>query len=188
LIPTSTDLHLARIYYDVLVDHAVACPGTALRYADVISQAQERHPADEALESAIPISMGRRLDVIARFVADHGLPPLTCLAVNASGKPGRSYKPVHGNWEADMLAVSRHDWSACRDRWDAYVHDGVRKARKLKRRSKEDAAQEYWNYWKNTLGGTIRFSEEEKQGVLAMLREGHTAQEAFQEVADAARQ
>jgi hypothetical protein len=118
---TPTDAHLARIFYSVLIEQARSHPGQSVRYKELLNRAKRAHPNDEVVQSAIPIGIGRRLEVIVQFVRDHHLPPLTCLAVNESGHPGASYRPVNGSWQTDMDSVARYDWSEWQDRWDTHI-------------------------------------------------------------------
>ncbi|MEZ0324286.1 MAG: hypothetical protein ACAH95_00110, partial [Fimbriimonas sp.] len=136
---TPTDAHLARIYYDVLLEHARSHPGQAIRYKEVLERAKRTHPQDETVQSAIPVSMGRRLEVIVEFLREHQLPPLTCLAVNESRQPGASYRAVNGSWQADMAAVSTHNWSQWQGRWDSHLEAARKAALPLKRRKEQEA-------------------------------------------------
>lgn len=136
---TTTDAHLARIYYDILLEHARSNSGQAIRYKKVLEFAKQQHPKDEIVQSAIPVSMGRRLEVIVRFISEHQLPPLTSIVVNDSGQPGASYRPVNESWMADMAAVAIHDWSKWQGRWETHIETTRKAASPLKRRKEQEA-------------------------------------------------
>lgn len=178
---TPTDVHLARFYYDILLEHASTNPGQAIRYKEVLDRTKRAHPNDEIVQSAIPVSMGRRLEVIVQFLGEHQLPPLTCLAVNESLQPGSSYRPVNGSWQADMEAVSRHDWSRWRGQWDRHVETARKAAVPLKRRKEQEARTLVHEAY--VAGMIPKLSLALKEQLVERLREGLTVADAMAELA-----
>ncbi len=177
---TTTDAHLARIFYSILIDHACNHPRLPIRYKRVLELARVAHPGDEVVQSAIPISMGRRLDVIVRFIQQHQLPPLTCLAVNESGHPGGSYRTVHGSWQADMDAVAAYDWAKWQGQWNIHI-EATRKAAVPLKRRKEKEARELVH--QSYLAGKVpRLEYAMKEQLVALIRDGFSIEDALPEL------
>lgn len=106
---TETDLAIASALYPVMVECARQSPPRKLTYGQLLDEAQERFPEIEAVQRAIPISLGRRLDVVRMFLNEHALPDLTGLIVNAdTGEVGSAFgaDPVHVREQ-----VAAFDWS-----------------------------------------------------------------------------
>ncbi len=179
---TETDAHLARIYYDVLLDHAHLSPGAPIRYKELLDRAKRAHPLDDTVQSAIPVSMGRRLDVIARFVRTHGLPPLTCLAVNDQQYPGAGYTAAHGSWEKDMEAVAVNDWSGWKGQWHEHI-EAISRAAVPRKRRKEDAARLLMH--QAYVDGTVpKMDPGPREQLVALLMDGMGVDEAMAELAE----
>lgn len=92
---TIYDVRLGEIYYRYLLELARERAGATIRYGELVERAKAEHPNDDLVQSAIPLSIGKRLLMIELFCAKHKLPNLACLAVNASGRPGPGYKAIH---------------------------------------------------------------------------------------------
>jgi len=177
---TPTDAHLARIFYSVLIEQARSHPGQSIRYKELLNRAKRAYPNDEVVQSAIPIGIGRRLEVIVQFVRDHHLPPLTCLAVNESGHPGASYRPVTGSWQTDMDSVARYDWAEWHDRWETHI-DAVKKAATPLKRRTEKAALELVH--QAFLAKQIpRVQQDVKAQLVELLKDGLSVEDAAREL------
>lgn len=177
---THTDIHLARVFYDILLDHAQSSPGVPIRYKDVLARARRDHPSDESVAGAIPVSIGRRLEVIVRFVRDHKLPPLTCIAVNETGRPGDSYKEMHGSWEADMDAVARFSWAQWKGSWDIYTEAARKAATPLKRRNEELARKIIHDEY--VAGRIPKLGQDVKERLVELLKDGLPVNDAWLEI------
>jgi hypothetical protein len=103
---TKLDVYLAKIYADVLLGCGVAKKTTT--YADLIHSARQIYEQDKYLANAIPVSTGRRLDVIRVYTLENGLPDITALVVSSlTDKPG-SLGPQDPQILQDVLSF---DWS-----------------------------------------------------------------------------
>lgn len=177
---TTTDTHLAAIYYDVLLEHARIKPITAIRYKQVIKRARLLHPNDDIVASAIPVSIGRRLDLIVEFVRLNQLPPLTCIVVNETGKPGDNFKIVGESWEADMHAVAEHDWAVWKGKWDFYMQATNKGAIKLTRRKEKIALEMVHDEYR--AGKIPKLSDAKKVQLVTLLMDGLSMDDAVQEI------
>ncbi|TKF95342.1 hypothetical protein, partial [Vibrio sp. F13] len=77
---TLNDVQLAAIYYPILVD--LARHKHCLTYGELVKRAKESHPDAEYVQRAIPVSAGRKLDVVRLFTSERGLPDVTSLIIN----------------------------------------------------------------------------------------------------------
>lgn len=180
---TTTDTHLAAIYYDVLLEHARTKPGESIRYREVIEHARLLHPNDDIAAAAIPLSIGRRLELIVEFVRQNQLPPLTCIVVNETGKPGESFKVVGESWEADMKAVAEHDWAEWKGKWDFYIQSTNKAAIKLTRRKESVALEMVHDEYR--AGKIPKLSDAKKAQLVTLLIEGLSVDDAVQEISNA---
>lgn len=89
---TETDLAVAAAIYPILVECARKSPVERITYGELIKRAQTRFPGLDAIQNAIPVSLGRRLDVVRMFLDREELPDLTALVVNAgTGEVGSAF-------------------------------------------------------------------------------------------------
>lgn len=106
---TETDLAVASALYPVLVDCARQEPARKLTYGALLEEAKARFPSNHAIQMAIPVSLGRRLDVVRLFLTEQKLPNLTSLIVNAgTGEVGSAFG---ANPEQVRAEVAAFDWS-----------------------------------------------------------------------------
>ncbi|XAZ48667.1 hypothetical protein AAHB44_19630 [Pseudomonas simiae] len=79
---TLIDVQLASVYYPILVD--LAKHKHCLTYSELVDRAQCENPDHPVVQNAIPVSTGRRLDVVRLFTNERGLPDLTSLVISKS--------------------------------------------------------------------------------------------------------
>lgn len=65
---TQVDLALATAYFPILVEMAKA--KETLTYSQLVGKAKQMYPQNDLVQSAIPVSTGRRLDVVRAFTQD----------------------------------------------------------------------------------------------------------------------
>jgi hypothetical protein len=182
---TAYDVRLGEVYYRYLLELARERAGATIRYGDLVERAKAEHPNDELVQSAIPLSIGKRLLMIEMFCAKHGLPNLACLAVNASGRPGPGYK---GNWEEEKLRVAKFDWESCEQDWAMHVDEwraAAQKPPKLIKRSRDEAEKEFTAYWRaDAASGSPqypnRLDNDTKEQIIKAIEKGHAPEVAFQ--------
>lgn len=121
---TETDVEVASALYPVLVDCARKTPARKLTYGALLDEAKMRFPNNDAIQMAIPISLGRRLDVVRMFLDEQKLPNITSLIVNAgTGEVGSAFG---ANPEQVRAEVAAFDWSAVSEEFDLHI-EGLRK-------------------------------------------------------------
>jgi hypothetical protein len=115
---TLIDIQLARIYLPFLVK--CAREGSTCTYTDLVDRAKVTHPANPDVQRAIPVSTGRRLEVIRLYCKAEGLPDLASLVVGKnSGECGIFYLK-HFDPVAARAAVFDMDWNRILPDIDGY--------------------------------------------------------------------
>lgn len=193
---TPTDLHLAGVYWPILMRVAKNNQGRHVRdfsliqYARLIGEAKSAHPDDPVVQNAIPVSIGRTLDPINWFCRENDLPNLSCLAVDAKGKPGIGYMR-NNNWEEEKAAVAAHDWADCDVQFVGALSARIEalaakeaaaaqakakvKARKI---SPDEARGILSNWWYANPGAYTRISDYQRQDMIKLIRGGVAPEEA----------
>lgn len=180
---TETDLAVASALYPVLVDCARQEPARKLTYGDLLGEAQRRFPGNDAIQSAIPISLGRRLDVVRIFLAGKKLPNLTGLVVNAgTGEVGSAFG---ANPEQVRAEVADFDWSSVSGEFDLHIA-GLREKAAARSRPKlsRDAAKKIMSEYALANRGTLpKLVSLRRELIIEFLCEGLSAEDAFQSAA-----
>lgn len=174
---TEVDLALAKIYFPILVDMAKA--KETLTYSELVEKAKALHPELELVQMAIPVSTGRRLDVVRAFTQDFECPDLSSLVVSKdSGECGsgftRSFNP-----EAVRDEVFKYDWSSLKTNFDGFVSAVAEKIKPKKRIKPEEARRlmsDYYQANKNSLPSEIK---EFREFLIEMIMEGVSPSDAF---------
>ena len=181
---TALDVEIASSFYPVLVELARAGrTGSLTTYKELIERALQRDPHNMSLQSCIPLSVGRRLDVIRHFTDELGIPDLTCLVVNQdTGECGSGFTD-HFDPEQARERVYEYDWSTV----DAPFHLYAERSRaELKRRPvKRDLAinliAAYYKEHKSSLPKTI---SSHRDALITRVMGGQSVGEAFKETAE----
>jgi len=132
---TLNDVQLAAIYYPILIE--LARNKRCISYGELISRAKELHPNTEYVQRAIPVSTGRKLDVVRLFISESGLPDVTSLILNKSmGECGNGvtehFDPIKQRKE-----VFAYDWTMIFDKFDLYIKAAEEKVKTVKASSKK---------------------------------------------------
>jgi len=181
---TINDIHVGSRLYEVLVQHAVASPGTAIRYGELLAACRIRFPDDAIVQRAVPIGIGMKLLFVQAFCDKHGYPNLACLAVNHSGKPGAAYP---GNWKLDMLAVAAFDWSQAPANLAVYVAEATIRATPVAvcRAKEADVRQVLFDDFRADRSRYASFNHDDREEMVNLLLECIPFEQAYQAVMDA---
>lgn len=133
---TETDAALAIAYYPLLVD--LATRRRMITFKDFVELAKATYPANPAVQNAIPVSTGRRLEFVRIFTAQQDLPDLSAWVTGQNGKNSSTFEkdfdPVK-----ERKRSSEVDWSLHQAAWEAHAAVLRKKAQKLKPRSRAEA-------------------------------------------------
>lgn len=177
---TETDLAIASALYPIMVECARQSPPRRLTYGQLLTEARDRFGENEAIQRAIPISLGRRLDVVRMFLTEHALPDLTSLVVNAdTGEVGSAFgaDPVHVREQ-----VAAFDWSTVSEEFDLHI-EGLRKAaavRSRPKRKRDEAKKLMTAHYQQHRAVLPKGIEAHRELIIELLVDGLSAEEAFE--------
>jgi hypothetical protein len=177
---TLNDVQLGAIYYPILLD--LARHKHCLTYGELVKKAKELHPNVEYVQNAIPVSTGKKLEVIRLFTAERGLPNITALIINKSqGECGERFVGDPKQVRDDIFAF---DWSGISDEFDMYIEDSEKTAtpkKRIKRDTAKKMMSEYYLANKAILPATITQFREE---IISILMEGFHVEDAYKMALD----
>lgn len=177
---TETDLAIASALYPVMVECARQSPPKKLTYGQLLDEAQGRFPEIEAVQRAIPISLGRRLDVVRMFLNEHALPDLTSLIVNAdTGEVGSAFgaDPVHVREQ-----VAAFDWSTVSEGFVLHI-EGLRNAAMVRarpKRKRNEAKKLMSAHYQQHRAALPKGIEAHREVIIDLLVDGLSVEEAFE--------
>ena len=189
---TLNDLYLAGIYWPLLMDvtkrnqNREVQDFTLIQYADLVGAAKRSHPDDPVVGNAINVSIGKKLDPINWFCREHGLPNLTCLAVDASGKPGLGYMR-NNNWELEKAEVASHNWSECDLQFVSHLQtrrearrtsDAAKLAARRRKGNEQQARDALFAWWKPLKDVYPDITYEQRERMVDLIRHHLTVEEA----------
>lgn len=133
---TETDAALAIAYYPLLVD--LARHRRTISFKDFVDLAKKTYPDDPAVQNAIPVSTGRRLECVRVFTAVNGLPDLSAWVTGQSGENSDAYEGDFNPAE-EREGSAEVDWSKHQAAWEAHAADLRKRAQKLTPRNELEA-------------------------------------------------
>ncbi len=176
---TLNDVQLASAYYPILID--LAKHKRRLTYGELVDRAKEEYPNRPAVQNAIPVSTGRRLDVIRLFTDERGLPDLTSLVIGkGSGECGSGFTDRF-NPETERAKVFEKDWNSVSTDFDGFIRHSVAAVtprKRIKRPAALSLMSEHYSKHRAELPPNIA---EKRELILELLMEGFSAEGAFAE-------
>lgn len=176
---TETDLTLAAALYPVLVECARQRPARKLTYGALLDEAKARFPSVDAVQMAIPISLGRRLDVVRMFLEAKNYPNLTSLIVNANtGEVGSAFGADPERVRAEVAAF---DWSAVSKDFILHIA-GLRKAGAVRRQpklSREEAKKAMAMHYRENRASYPKDVDQRREEIIELIRDGLSPELAF---------
>lgn len=174
---TALDVRLARIYLPLLLE--VARQKGAITYGGLVEAAQRRHPGNPDIKRAIPVSTGRRLEVIRLYCKQRELPDLAALVVNKETRECGAFYASHTDPQLERNQVYALDW----DRQSADLDDFIDVAERLvtprRRRSVEVAKEMMSRYFRENRSALPGDITSQRELLLELLGDGFSAEEAF---------
>lgn len=174
---TLTDIQLASCYYPLLID--LAKHKHCLTYGELVERAKQEYPDRPAVQKAIAVSTGRRLDVVRMFTSERNLPDLTSLVINkGSGECGVGFTR---NFDAKVAReeVFAFEWSSVTTDFDGFVkhtEKEITPRKPVKEVTAREIMSKHYQQHKANLPASIRESREQ---LIELIMEGFSAEEAF---------
>lgn len=174
---TLNDVQLASAYYPLLIN--LAKHKHRLTYSELVEEAQKTYPKNKAVQNAIAVSTGRKLEIVRLFTDERSLPDLTCLIINkGEGECGIGFTQ-HFDPVAAREKVFAFDWSEVSTDFDGYIKHTVNKITPKKPIKRTEALQvmtAYHQTHKAQMAADIKLYREQ---IIAKLMQGYSAEEAF---------
>lgn len=133
---TDADAALAIAYYPILVD--LAKRRQTMSFGDFVDLAKATYPENPAVQNAIPVSTGRRLEFVRVFTVAQGLPDLSAWVTSKSGKNSDTFQQDFDP-EGERRRSAEVDWSAYEEAWEAHAAELRKRAQRIKKRSEAEA-------------------------------------------------
>lgn len=179
---TLNDVQLAAIYYPILV--GLARHKHCFTYGELVKRAKDTHPEIEYVQRAIPVSTGRKLDVVRLFTSERGLPDVTSLIINkAAGECGNGvtefFDPIKLREE-----VFAYDWTSVSEDFDMYIETAEQSATPPKRLSRSDAMTMTLDFFKANKASLPTVISQHRDDIINLILEGYDTEEAFKLVSN----
>ena len=174
---TLNDVQLASAYYPILID--LAKHKHELTYSELVERAKDAYPDRPAVQKAIAVSTGRKLDVVRLFTSERELPDLTCLIINkGAGECGSGFTK-HFDPVAARAKVFAFDWSDVSTDFDGFIkhtETAIIPRKRIKRPEALQVMYQYYSEHKLRLPANIN---ELRELIIELLMEGFNPEEAF---------
>ena len=181
---TLNDIQLASAYYPILID--LARHKHCLTYSELVERAKEAYPSKKAVQNAIAVSAGRKLDVVRIFTAERELPDLTSLIISkTAGECGSGFTD-HFDPKAAREKVFAFDWTSVSPDFDGYIRQtetAITPRKRINRKAALRLMSEHHLAHKAQLPPGI---SEQRDLILELLMDGFTPAEAFNQASSGA--
>ena len=189
---TAYDIVLAGVYLPILIQ--TAKKHRTITYGELVQTGKELHPDNKYVLGSIPVTAGRRLNVLRQTLRDHSLPDLSCLVVSASsGKTGDAYHLKSSEREL-REAVFSTDWDQYQEALDNEISqipyekidftEVSRKSPKPKPPSRQELLDTMSNYWKEHGSQYPKWVRTKREVVIDLLFQGYPVEECFNQVVE----
>jgi hypothetical protein len=169
---TNIDLEVASIYYPILI--AKAKSGSTVTYGELVQLAKELHPGNVTIQNAIPVSIGRRLDVVRIFTNERSLPDVTSLVINASTKV-----PSQPRLIAVQSSVFAFDWTNVKVEFDGFIERTKIVIKPRKKVKESEALQLMSEHYQANKLGLPKNVREYRELIIELIMEGFLPEDAF---------
>lgn len=189
---TAYDIVLAGVYLPILIQ--TAKERRTITYGELVQTGKELHPDNNYVLGSIPVTAGRRLNVLRQTLREHSLPDLSCLVISASsGKTGDAYHLKSSEQEL-REAVFSTDWDHYQEALDNEISQlpyeeidftGVRrKSPKPRPPSRQELLDTMSNYWKENGSQYPKWVRTKREVIIDLLFQGYSVEECFNQVVE----
>lgn len=173
---TETDLEMASLFYPPLVD--LGRRNEMRSYKAFLGEVQGLHPDNARLARAVPLNVGRRLEVIRMFTRSRGYPDLGCLIVSeATGEPGSGYD---GDVAQERAKIAAFDWSTVEQEFGLEVQERKKAIAKRPKRGREAALKLMSDYFQVNKAMYDKAVIERRDRLIDLLMNGEEVDDAFE--------
>ena len=185
---TAYDIVLSTIYLPILIQ--VAQNKKTITYGDLVQTAKELHPDNEYVQRSIPVTAGRRLNVLRQILRDNSLPDLSSLVVSASS--GDASDAYHLHAETERKKVYDTDWDAhtsiIDSEWVKYPYDKIdfseikKREPKPKPPSRDELKRINYDYWVENKNQFPKWFHMKREDLLDLLLQDYPVEECYKKV------
>jgi hypothetical protein len=174
---TLTDIELASAYYPILID--LAKKKQTVSYGELVNLAKNKNPDKAVVRNAIPVSAGRRLEVVRLFTTQKCLPDITALVVNGNaGECGDSYL-AHFDAEAIREDIYEYDWEGVSSEFNLYLTT-IRPSESRTSRSRGSARKLMAEHYRQHRNDYFDNIADHRELIIGQLMEGYAVEECFE--------
>ncbi|MDO6678437.1 MULTISPECIES: hypothetical protein [unclassified Shewanella] len=179
---TLNDVQLAAVYYPILID--LARHKHCLTYGELVQRAKDLHPEKEYVQRAIPVSAGRKLDVVRIFTSERNLPDATSLIINKTA--GECGSGMTDNFDPKQLRedVFNYDWSNVSNEFDLYIETAEKNSTPPVKIKRVDAMKMTLDYYKAHQAALPKAISSHRDDIIALILEGYDTERAFKMVSE----
>ena len=187
---TAYDIVLSTIYLPILIQ--VAQSKKTITYGDLVQTAKELHPDNDYVQRSIPVTAGRRLNVLRQILRDNNLPDLSSLVVSASS--GDASDAYHLHAETERKKVYDTDWDAhasiIDSEWVKYPYNEIdfseikRREPKPKPPTRDELKRINYDYWVENKNQFPKWFRKKREELLDLLLQGYPVEECYKKVLD----
>ncbi|MDQ0741045.1 hypothetical protein [Pseudomonas sp. W4I3] len=174
---TLIDVQLASVYYPILVD--LAQHKHCLTYTELVDRAKHENPDNKIVSNAIPVSTGRRLDVVRLFTNERGLPDLTSLVISKGSGECGSFFTRHFDPVAAREQVFSYDWNTATTDFEGFVDVTEKAVRPRKKVKKPQARERMAAYYQAHKSGLPLNVSEYREAIIELIMEGFSDEQAY---------
>ncbi|AZE90101.1 hypothetical protein [Pseudomonas orientalis] len=174
---TLIDVQLASVYYPILVD--LAKHKHCLTYTELVDRAQHENPDNEVVRNAIPVSTGRRLDVVRLFTDERGLPDLTSLVISKGTGECGSFFTRHFDPVAARAQVFSYDWNTATTDFAGFVEVTEKAVKPRTKVKKPQARERMAAYYQANKTGMPSDVKAYRDAIIELIMEGFSDEEAY---------
>jgi hypothetical protein len=172
---TLNDIQLAVVYYNILIN--LAKQKHCLTYGELVEKARLLYPNNPAVKTAIPVSIGRKLEIVRVFTSERNLPDLTSLVINKlQGECGDGFTDHFDPIEARKQVFS-FDWSSVSDDFDCYINVATPR----KKRKSPEAIKIMAEFYKKNKSSYPEKITRQRDFIIESLMDGLDPQDVFLE-------
>jgi hypothetical protein len=174
---TLTDIELASAYYPILIN--LAKKKQTVSYGELVNLAKNDNPDKAGVQNAIPVSTGRRLEVVRKFTTQKNLPDITALVVNGNaGECGDNYL-AHFDAEAIREEIYEYDWEGVSNEFNLYLTE-IRPSEPRPSRSREIAIKLMADHYRNHRNDYFDNIADNRELIITQLMEGYAVKDCFE--------
>ena len=187
---TAYDIVLSAVYLPILIQ--TANNKKTITYGDLVQTGKELHPDNEYVQRSIPVTAGRRLNVLRQILREHSLPDLSSLVVSASsGDTGDAYhlksevqeirKEVFEiNWDKHANII---DTDISKIPYDEIDFSELRKRTpKVKLPTRKELLTINSDYWKENKELFPKWFRTKREVLVDLLLQGYPVEECYKQV------